>query len=1701
MGLGEILHGAGNWVGDLASAVSMAQMPWLHTDEILQKAEQDKAFQRQQAEHPSFFNVPAYAARSTVGNFGAVVGKALEPATHLPGWDQFMTGVDSGRRAVDTMLITTQHADVAAKKDGMGAGWGEMLNKDNWARAWNASSMDNHNRVTGGQIVATRLFGQNDRLELADPFAANDATAIQDSAQGTWYGQTTSALVDLGTSFIAPPGAGVAVRGAKAARLAKTVDSAATAERAAQRLAEVGPEGVKTGKVTVAQKAKDTLDILTPTRNQSVDSVLHRQMVGLRRLDGITDVSRMFDELKPSMENASDGAIANIADVFTEINRVPDATMRDKIRMNYFLSAHGSETARRALIEDAPLIARNFENLTTSPREAATVAELYSRRIAAGADDLPINEIVDQMYGTAADKAEMAALKDSLDVKRSEAAAAKALWDETKAAKPSIKNIDAEMLKRARNDSVNNATRLKSELAKAKDDLRGTKRWAAGSVKRGELGDVADFHAALGDARARVTELEQRLQQARSDRDLLHQTPLPGSQELAAWQADAAAAKGLLGEARANVDWETAFQRSHAETMKAKQAEINRLRPTLNRANDVLNKIFEVAGDSPSVTITGGAEPTLLQALKKNVTDRLGAEHYVLHGDGNTIVRVRSLPSRAARMALAPQARGSITLTEIGLGTRQLADTLARSRMFDPQEITQARNTLLRAAPKDRAAVVASYQKKMLARVAHDFYTKKGLDLSPEEAAQRAKELAAGLDKHFGKGNHWVSRAAGEQIKDRTVFVRDVDGEHIAFDEPMLRSHLGDNAPIFDPWDLKRILRDNEATLLGNARNGMHALTHAHDVLLHAWKVGALLRPGLMARSMLDTGPRMLASLSAAESTMAAMNGAANMIHNRSLTGLAKIHLSGKSPDEVAAQMRHLGFKPVVVKQAGKRIEHGFAKDNADLMVNLEAASKGQTVHSALFHDMSKSYNGLKVDRSKWARRKADSQYWALAYKEYAGMLMASPTARKLADMMTVKHAAETLDDVRRSIKQSPEFLSEYRQFGQPTGRTPEQFLSHLIHEVDLMFPSEKVLKAAKNGGLSEKLVDAEIPKSARFDIPSPEISALEGSKGAIAIKKSVDSMFRLLLDKPDMWLARNPTAVMLYNRAVKREYASLKKRFGGDYEVPAQMQEAIDRRAKAESIGYVRRTFFDTTRNTGAHRYAARVSPFFMAWEDAMMSWGRLIYDDPRRMVKLTAAYNAPFTVGYATGNPLVVNQDGQPIQRGDKAQSVFVQIPPVVFKPILKAMGQDPSNIHNYRARLDSINSIWQGETWWLPGVGPTVSAPAAWALGSGKVISRDAALDLVNTDNWMGQQILKSVFLGGEIPSSDPKTLASQAVPGWMRNLATETLGTGKIRNQQTTFNYLVAQAMQNGTPLTQETYASLWDRAGRAANAAAVTRLVAGGGLGLTGTAAVDGQFYADQLHIIQAMTPQMRGGLTADEFFSQKYPEAADLNWSITKNETGIVASVNASKAEARLGGMLRQPGNKDVGWMILGRDNMVDTEFSRTAYGIQRAEGNRTYLSSADAIQKSQAAVGWRQYNAWTQSALDMVKQVGLDENSDQYRAAKRVVSDYLKRTNPAWAKAFSERVDKFGYYYSQAERLAGSHQLKGRSDMVAFHDYDTTRKQVMKQFGIKSFSGTSPKYVAARSVMRQAGEQLAQKDLGFHQMWQRFLSAEVEEG
>jgi hypothetical protein len=1078
---------------------------------------------------------------------------------------------------------------------------------------------------------------------------------------------------------------------------------------------------------------------------------------------------------------------------------------------------------------------------------------------------------------------------------------------------------------------------------------------------------------------------------------------------------------------------------------------------------------------------TGRIEPTMLDSVKTKLRLMAGDEHRMEFGDGNTPVIVKSLPNKAAKMALTPQARGSITLTDTDLGQRQLADALKRSGEFSTPEIKAAQEALLTTPAARRPNVVGKYQQDMLERIAMKHF---GSEFdTPEEALKYAKQAIDESVSVWGEGNKWVTKAVDEQKGKGKIIFRTPDGVATVMDEAMLQSHLADSAPFLDPEVFDRALAAHKDGMASRLRAGLNAIEQGNDFATSLWKHGALLRPGLAVRAGLDTNLRAMALMSTADTITSAMVGSANVARNAG-SAISRIMMGDKDVAEVASQRLGLGLRPVKVDVGGgKKVDFAFSRDQADQTRNMQAMTKGQgSVYKGYFNETNRHLGRYRSERAKWDRYKADSPHWVSSYIEYSEQLLSSPTARWLADKVG-KTGEANIDDLYKT----PEFQNEFAKVASPQGFTRHEFARQVLHEVETMFPDPSLVEASTTHRLTPKMVESNFPRSERFDVPGPHQSAVKNTFQEQG-KALVGKLYENFLDKPDMWLARNPAATAIYKRSLQDEVASLRQHMGDAEEIPQSMLDVADRRARTKAISTVRRTFFDTTRFTGMHHYVSKVSPFFAAWEDAMVSWSRLIHDDPTRLLKLSAAYNAAGTINPYMPSPLLVDQDGKPLHRGESSpKGSYIVVP-------FKVGGAQ------MRVRREALNSIAQGDVWWLPGFGPQ-SQLATTALFAN--MPQDVVLDLVGTDNWVGKQLLNSMFLNGNVPKADAKTMALSVAPGWVRNIANDVFGDNFAMNVQRNANQRIIDATKQGKSLSEADLRNIYAEAGKTARTAAIVRLISGTGFGMTGTATVEGQFYVDQMHQIEAMPPaelKRLGYNSPQEYFAYLHPQAADLDWNLSRNATGIAATVNAQKNAYRLNGVLAQH-NKDIGWMILGRANVDGSQdFSPSAYNMQVSSGDRSKMSADEVQQQGIAALGWKQYQNYVTQLTTEFGKYGVPMTDPRVKAVKAQIVSALEQQNGPWAKEWNDRNNKFAYYYSQAQALSKTRQLGSRSDMVAFREYDQARTEIMDHFGLKSLSnGTGPQSKAAKAVAFQVGQQLAARDFGFEQMWNKFLSGEVD--
>lgn len=156
--------------------------------------------------------------------------------------------------------------------------------------------------------------------------------------------------------------------------------------------------------------------------------------------------------------------------------------------------------------------------------------------------------------------------------------------------------------------------------------------------------------------------------------------------------------------------------------------------------------------------------------------------------------------------------------------------------------------------------------------------------------------------------------------------------------------------------------------------------------------------------------------------------------------------------------------------------------------------------------------------------------------------------------------------------------------------------------------------------------------------------------------------------------------------------------------------QELLDlqRSAGERALTELKDTLYSVVRRNNFAQAVRFLSPFYLAWENSVKTWGRLVANNPGIAVWGTRVYNAPNKA------MTVVDEDGN-----DRASSGFVGAGERIMLTIPKGFIDKVPNVFGIKDGLesmpqqaipkDSLNMILQGEYWWQPGASWFVSMPA--------------------------------------------------------------------------------------------------------------------------------------------------------------------------------------------------------------------------------------------------------------------------------------------------------------------------------------------------------------------------------------------------------
>jgi hypothetical protein len=1142
-----------------------------------------------------------------------------------------------------------------------------------------------------------------------------------------------------------------------------------------------------------------------------------------------------------------------------------------------------------------------------------------------------------------------------------------------------------------------------------------------------------------------------------------------------------------------------------------------------------VQRVRELAGQSEARVTSTLPQKVAARGLAKSVDESLAD---TLPGPGPVRVTdslappeswlktAAGTPIRVVGNALTRRVPGSVNIKDSAAGYQDMVGILGQMKHTPSFTKKDLLTKFIQAGNANDRMNIVNQLRQTLVR---DTGAKYGYDPKTIEAIiNSGEEKMTGINSLLSTRAYSAADEAGNTEGDFFTFSDPTEDIHHVFHKPFMQTQLEDTVNVLDPKEVDRVfkahagLRFMDKFGVGDQADEVAQFAQAAGgEFTNLWKTSALIRLAYPLRIQTDSQLRLMAHM-----------GAASYMHSLFV-------VRGKTRLKALTSIRDKG-QPLVEMAEGEELKHRH-----DLSIGATLGQKvaGDGAFDISPEDFGKIYRtvidgggnnadlmtGLsdhltrKVRTGNFGTIQPNDPKWLPAYLRAVNHQISNdPTAIELLKDGNVNRVAR---EVRRQIKEGGPLAREYREIGH-SFRSIEEWLGTINTNNNHLLPSQEmrqwVLPRVKRGVDKATQEDAisdlpeEInPKTGKAIKPKPQLKPLNAPESGrinadvvkrhfanpntvekpmpvhgegynietqsallAGWKKVQQSFFRWAAEMPENTAARAPLFMHAYGGHIEATLGRLEGQ-----EITLEHADAIRR----ESVNMARRDMgrilFNATDTSNLSHSMRFISPFFAAWEDTMNKWGQLMYDNPALLTRASKFNpNKSGMVFDQNGNEVdehgrVFDKDGNQITDPKyNGGGEFILLPKMLTSWI-----PGPLTDGAIKIRKDSINSVFQGDPWWLPGFGPAVQVPANYVV-------REAFPKEVN------DPLMRYVLPYGTTTDS----IKDQFLPKWLKTARNAFGNTQDFNNQQAIFLAEATSDYQHGGKKPD-----LKAIANKTRNYF-ILRAVVDNASPVSIQPDSKYQFYIDKAH-------EYRSDPKRDDWqkdFYNDFPGFYDMSISLSANNTGIQASASAYDASIKYRNEIRE--NPELGWLFVGPANAGD--FSNGVYDWQQTNSagkGLNFRGKKDpqvALEQANAEQGWQQWNAFRTSVNLELQKRGLystqQKGAEDLAAANQGFEAWLQNSNPDWANAKAESggPGKAGRMIDAAQAFIDKHpDVKNRPDMVALGNYIAIRQQVKNELAARNNSSLqyNPDLKAA---LQAYGKQLADNNIGFESMWNRTL-------
>lgn len=712
---------------------------------------------------------------------------------------------------------------------------------------------------------------------------------------------------------------------------------------------------------------------------------------------------------------------------------------------------------------------------------------------------------------------------------------------------------------------------------------------------------------------------------------------------------------------------------------------------------------------------------------------------------------------------------------------------------------------------------------------------------------------------------------------------------------------------------------------------------------------------------------------------------------------------------------------------------------------------------------------------------------WERAVNDQIG---ADPLGRKLLEQ---KLSDDEIVDWMRNTAEGAEYVRKAHSLRRENSLLDwvAQARQHVEHYVPTDRLKQLALERRATSGDLRAIVQTDSAKAAgKTDTDLPVIHAesldqvLGYSRFWHTFNGFVDKTYAKMATAPTDVMSRHPFFEAMYSKEMQRRFANLGVTSTDDISDHTWM--AMERGSRQHALQQVKSLLYDTANQTDLAHTMRFVMPFYMAWQDAIVNWGKLWMEDPSRLARMYQTWEAPQR-GFQT----------QTDQSGNK--HVLISLP----HPILKALGMNTAGEATMPAHW-MRDLIFQGKYWYMPGFGAPVAVPVAAAV-------RDRP-DLA--------KVMEPL-----VPYGAGTSWADQVLPAGWKNA--KSLGVGDDDETWVKTRFSMFQDLYTERRLGKNDYSDteLWQKAADRAND--LSRLKIASAFSLPFSAGFNSpyQLYRDMwtnLSEQQRKNPTAFGMITdtagitrpktaQEQFLEKAGPDYFVFTEAATKsNVGGIAPTVEGYRGFEKYKDLIRQM--PDMGSLIVGDttgqySSSVQQWMLSNQIGPGQKEGLREVRSPEQGVRDAEVQRGWEEYRKLANAVDAALAERGLrsvrSKAAEDIKTKRDVVLHRLMAQYPAFGEEFGT------FDRSKADRrvdfmtkLVQDPRVADRPGFKSLIQYLALRKIVVNELAQREAAGGSQNLQAKKNDdLRIKFEvitgRMAQQDTAFSDLHTRWLSSD----